>query len=464
MKTHHFNQHHGQHYHNSTFDDHHDFNQTLNQTLTYYGLQESLQSISIGVLFIMSLVGNSLVLRFIIRRKSLHTSTFILIANNCVIDLAITIFIMPICFTVSILRFWPFGDAACQFFGFMDMTLYTGSLMALAAISVIRYFATVCIRDRNYRQKTANKTAFIMIFICWLYSFAWGSFPLVGWNNYVFYIEKLMCNMNHRDKYHYSTASTICTTLAPGLVVIFCSLRIIIAIRQHSQHNQIHQHRRANGRSRLERKVTLTLFVVFIAYCTCTIPQVAVAAIYKYSEDDNLNQRTNYRNIKIMATIIYLSNCTVNPIIYGICNKNLRGAFHFVTFFDNFFDNDGVSQGPTSAQPVLVQVHSKEISMTSSANRRYLKGNLPNSWIQKKLGNRSRLVTMSPKPVNRTAPAETRNRLSDVSLVSIETVHSVIERRSPLKTKSITKGKWKETACIAAPHPRINQLRSGKII
>ena len=411
MKSPDFHQH-----QNSSFDDD-DFNRTVNQTVMHYGLQESLQSISIGVLFMMSLIGNSLALRFIIRKKALHTSTFILIANNCAVDLAVTIFIMPICFTVSILRYWPFSDAACQFFGFMDMTLYTGSLMALAAISVIRCFVTVCIRDKNYHQKISNKTAFIMIFICWFYSFAWASFPLLGWNNYVFYLEKLMCNMNHLDEHHFTTASTMCTTLAPGLIVIFCSLRIIIAIRQHSQQNQFHQEQNSNRRSRMERKVTLTLFVVFIAYCSCTVPQVVVASIYKWGEVGNAIQRARYRNIRIMATIIYLSNCTINPIIYGICNENLRDAFSICKLCNCFCLKSDHSHELTSTHTVLTQVHSKQTSVNPSADGRYVKSN---NWIQKKFWNRPGLKMMPPKSRNKTAPATPKTRTSEVSLASVE--------------------------------------------
>ncbi|EDV19328.1 uncharacterized protein TRIADDRAFT_62230 [Trichoplax adhaerens] len=446
------------------------FNWTTNHTLPEtYGLQEYLQTISIGILFFMSLIGNSLVLRYIVKKRKLHTATFILIANNCAVDLAITIFIMPMCFMVSILRDWPFNYAACQFFGFIDMTLYTGSLMALSAISVIRYFAIVCIRDKNYHLKTSKKTAITMIFICWFYSLAWGSFPLMGWNHYIFFIEKLMCNMNHRDLNHYTTASTICTTLVPCLVVIYCSFRIILAIRQHSHHNHFHQTQQPLQRSRVDRKVTTTLIIVFIAYCSCTIPQVVVASIYKWDEDDTMNQRISYRNIKIMATILYLSNCTVNPIIYGVCNKNLRSAFHFRGYFDRFFDVDGVSQGPTAMGPTSIQVNVNESPTTRSRKSpislskvKCFETNSSKNWQAKTLQNQSGLRPMSAKLVNKTSPMVARARLSDVSLVSIESTQTAIEPISPLKSNPNVRN-WKNNTGIAVTHPRINHLKNHDI-
>ncbi|EDV19349.1 uncharacterized protein TRIADDRAFT_5463, partial [Trichoplax adhaerens] len=178
-------------------------------------------SIAIGIIFTIALTGNLAIIFFTISIKKLHTSTNILIANVALNDLFITIIVMPICFTISLTLVWPFSCTFCIIGGFLDMILYNNALCSLAILSINRYYAIVCAMDPNFVAKMSIKRAKIMAIGVWMYSAIWAAPPLFGWNRYVFYFSKLMCNMQQRDPSLYVTVVTLFCTVLPTFTILY---------------------------------------------------------------------------------------------------------------------------------------------------------------------------------------------------------------------------------------------------
>ena len=125
-----------------------------------------------------------------------------------------------------------------------------------------------------------------------------------------------------------------------------------------------------------------------------------------------------------MATIIYLSNCTINPIIYGICNENLRHAFRIQGLFNQFCCKEGHSHETGSPTLAINKVDLKPTFVNTDVNGRFFGRSLSNNWLPKKFCNHSRLMAISSEPVNKTTPVAISTRTPDVILASTESVQN----------------------------------------
>lgn len=292
-------------------------------------------AIAIGTIIIIALIGNLAMLFFTVSIKRLHTSTNIIIANVALNDILITIIIMPMCFTVSLIHTWPFDCASCEVYGFLDMILYNNALCSLAILSINRYYAIVCAMDPNFVAKMSIKRAKIMIITTWAYSAIWATPPIFGWNRYVFYFSKLMCNMFQRDSSQYVVLVTLFCTVLPTFTILYCSGRVVITLWKNAKNTSL----ATSNRQRVERRVTFMIGLILLAYVICIAPNFIVGSLYSFDLSQE-SELIKYNDSQTITTAIYFSNSAVNPIINGAMNPYLRRAvrerYHWLFSLFNF--------------------------------------------------------------------------------------------------------------------------------
>ncbi|XP_055351328.1 histamine H1 receptor-like [Paramacrobiotus metropolitanus] len=135
----------------------------------------------LGVLSLITFVGNVMVLHAIRTEKKLQTVSNIFIMSLAIADCSVGLFVMPISAVYALLGFWPFGLIVCNVWLSMDYVASTASIFNLFALSLDRFWSIIS--PLKYLKKRTRKRAFIMCSSVWLASFLW-IIPVVGWHRF----------------------------------------------------------------------------------------------------------------------------------------------------------------------------------------------------------------------------------------------------------------------------------------
>ncbi|XP_033610040.1 cholecystokinin receptor type A isoform X3 [Cryptotermes secundus] len=129
------------------------------------------------VIFVLAIVGNSLVLITLAQNKRMRTVTNVYLLNLAVSDLLLGVFCMPFTLIGQVLRNFVFGAAMCKLISFFQAVSVSVGVWTLVAISLERYFA-IC-RPLKSRRWQTQFHAYKMIVMVWLASLVWNSPILV---------------------------------------------------------------------------------------------------------------------------------------------------------------------------------------------------------------------------------------------------------------------------------------------
>ena len=121
-----------------------------------------IEGVILLLICILSILGNICMWYIICSNKSLRTATNTFILGLTTADLLVSVLNMPV--TVITLfhdGVWPFGDVACQLFGFTNMLTLVTSVLSLCNISINRYIM-VC-RPIHFKRIYTRRNTALMI-------------------------------------------------------------------------------------------------------------------------------------------------------------------------------------------------------------------------------------------------------------------------------------------------------------
>ncbi|XP_031849886.1 cholecystokinin receptor type A isoform X2 [Nomia melanderi] len=124
-----------------------------------------------GTIFLLSVVGNSLVLITLARNKRMRTVTNVYLLNLAVSDLLLGVFCMPFTLLGQILKNFVFGITLCKLISYFQAVSVSVGVWTLVAISLERYFA-IC-RPLKSRSWQTEFHAYKMIAVVWTASLTW---------------------------------------------------------------------------------------------------------------------------------------------------------------------------------------------------------------------------------------------------------------------------------------------------
>ncbi|XP_032664503.1 cholecystokinin receptor-like isoform X2 [Odontomachus brunneus] len=125
-----------------------------------------------GIIFFLSIVGNSLVLITLARNRKMRTVTNVYLLNLAVSDLLLGVFCMPFTLLGQILKNFIFGLTMCKLIPYFQAVSVSVDVWTLVAISIERYFA-IC-RPLKSRRWQTRFHAYKMIAIVWILSLTWN--------------------------------------------------------------------------------------------------------------------------------------------------------------------------------------------------------------------------------------------------------------------------------------------------
>nr|4DJH_A Chain A, Kappa-type opioid receptor, Lysozyme [synthetic construct]4DJH_B Chain B, Kappa-type opioid receptor, Lysozyme [synthetic construct] len=188
-----------------------------------------------SVVFVVGLVGNSLVMFVIIRYTKMKTATNIYIFNLALADALVTT-TMPFQSTVYLMNSWPFGDVLCKIVLSIDYYNMFTSIFTLTMMSVDRYIA-VCHPVKALDFRTPLKAKIINICI-WLLSSSVGISAIVlGGTKVREDVDVIECSLQFPDDDYswWDLFMKICVFIfafvIPVLIIIVCYTLMILRLK-----------------------------------------------------------------------------------------------------------------------------------------------------------------------------------------------------------------------------------------
>ena len=323
------------------------------------------------IVIITGVLGNVFVCLVVLRSKLKRNSTDILIANLAMVDLLQCLNFLSIFITLVNGR-WSLGHVGCQISAYLTISMVAKSLYLLALISINRH---TLINDPNKHEKIFTIRNTVMMIICiWLVSMVVASPPLYGynWAAYVFRNRRSLCMMDFRTSGLFYLIVSGVILMPPVLVIAWSYWKIFKTIKQSRRQirneMQISQHdiqrtsqkagsnlqislqivaqrgdKKSSSRSlgrdtdnifskkldpnhpmgdRAMFRTTLMLFVIAFIFFVVYTPTLVTNVV----EIINPNFKFNVW-MDLFFVIIAYANHAINPVAYGLFNKQYRRAF-----------------------------------------------------------------------------------------------------------------------------------------
>ncbi|XP_053681634.1 cholecystokinin receptor type A-like [Sabethes cyaneus] len=137
-----------------------------NQSLVAHLLEAGRFQIPLySVIFLLAVIGNSLVILTLVQNKRMRTITNLFLLNLAVSDLFLGVFCMPFTLVGTLLRDFIFGEVMCKLLPYLQASSVAVSAWTLVIISVERYYA-ICHPLRSRRWQTLSH-AYRLIALIW---------------------------------------------------------------------------------------------------------------------------------------------------------------------------------------------------------------------------------------------------------------------------------------------------------
>ena len=286
------------------------------------------------VIFITSVMGNTMVVIVVYKERRMRTTVNFLIVNMAVSDCLCTVIVIPKLITqiftypAAWLITGAVGDALCRIMHFFQDVTVAVSLLSLLMIAIERYYATTCPVVAN---PIPRKRCGMMISLTWLIAFLMYATR--------FWTFKLSIEMEGPICYHSWDQlaedplkaweiefflHTILSVIVPFVVVTALYTKILVRIKRISVPDDV----RSMGRRRQQKRnqnVLRMLLAVVIAFGFCWFPFIIftyVATLVWIKRD--LEMPCGVEIFGECALYLAYLQSSVNPAIYLGFSENYR--------------------------------------------------------------------------------------------------------------------------------------------
>ncbi|XP_031572720.1 melatonin receptor type 1A-like [Actinia tenebrosa] len=300
---------------------------------TYVSLRTRKQELIIIETFIYAFIasaaafGNSLVLWVVYKNPTLRSIPNYFVVSLAFSDIGMALLGTPWSIGTLATGNWPFSFVACQFQGYVVIWLAVASLLNLMIMAFNRYCRIV--NTSWYRRIFTARRTRILIFSAYAIA-SLGPLPyVVGGNIFVFQPGKFFCYQ--KSLLEFTMPLMLIFIAIPTVTIIICYLKVFLALRKHRKNlfkpntdlAQTHCPRITVENIR----ITKTLFSTVVGYLLCWMPVLVVEFI---DLAIGFGKENLPRQVYVMFTMCGLSSSAINPIIYGVMNKNFAREYRRV--------------------------------------------------------------------------------------------------------------------------------------
>lgn len=279
-----------------------------------------------AIIFIIAVIGNSLVIYIVCAREHMRNSTNILIANMAVADILMACIFPYMLKWLYVMSLWFgtfMGTALCKFFHSAQVLSISCSVINLVFISLDR---CIVIWFPLRRIFTSNVLKACLV-ASWLYSLAFAM-PLI----IVVTVRQDVDGTYHcreynwpaiQSKANYETAFTICSYIVP--LVFITIAYVLIGVKLWKRELPGHQTLECQKKAHEMTKKAITMLVTVVAvFALCWLPLQAREFMLNYfPETISLFPL----ELEIFLPWIGVLNSAINPCLYAIFSENFRREY-----------------------------------------------------------------------------------------------------------------------------------------
>lgn len=332
------------------------------------------------IVFLVGIIGNSVVCWTIIRRRRMRSSNYIFTFNLAFSDLVFVVFYVPSQMAAYENNHnWALGEAMCRIMYVILPSCLSASVGTLLAITGDRYRAVA----HPMEPRITSYTMRCIIALIWLCSFM-TALPviihsaLITQNNGTeIFCDEIWPEQLYKNIYWISIF--VIQYLLPLSIILV--LAVLIAYHVEKNTKQLRKSMskvfESTVRQRMKQtsKIIRMLVVLVLLYTICMLPQHVVFLWWQYGD---LTTRPYRMYIFRFANVFPMANSAFNPIAYGTLNPDFKKAFkRFFTCDLSRFDSDeskterpGTHRYGKFRISVYRQMSSEEPSVRGSFNKR----------------------------------------------------------------------------------------------
>ena len=327
--------------------DRYGFKMAANNSSTEVGVDDFTESVEFritkialyAVVFILSCVGNSLVVVVIIGAKGMRTPPNLLILNLALCDLITPVVGIPFDLALEELDYiWPFGKAMCKILSPFVTMFSTSSSLTLAAISLDRYRALA--KPLVERVSTATVVMFVLTIHVFSMSLYVPYFIVLGYND-----SEKSCN-EHWSSVGHKQAYTIALFLfqfaLPLITMSVAYLLIYRSLRSNTLRlfSRISRKQRArtvsktsnlskeSGELKLRREQNIHLARMFVIVVVIfAIGMSPNQCLWIWVDFGNGAENKFFQYISVVCRLFTYANSVLNPFIYALKSREFRSGF-----------------------------------------------------------------------------------------------------------------------------------------
>ncbi|XP_077591776.1 delta-type opioid receptor-like [Stigmatopora nigra] len=273
-----------------------------------------------SLVFVVGLLGNSLVMYVIVRYTKMKTATNIYIFNLALADALVTTS-LPFQSADYLLNTWPFGRVACKIFVAVDYYNMFTSIFTLTMMSVDRYVA-VCHPVKALDFRTPHKAKLVNVAV-WILSSAAGipAFVLGGTKTNAAGITE--CALQFPEPYSYwDTVMKMCVFVlafvVPVLIITVCYSLMLLRLKN------VRVLSGSRAKDRNLRRITRLVVVVVAVFVVCWTP-IHIFVLVKVVA--NVPETTAIVAAYFFCVALGYINSSLNPILYAFLDENFKRCF-----------------------------------------------------------------------------------------------------------------------------------------
>lgn len=285
-----------------------------------------------AIILLTAFFGNILVFWVAYKSNILRQSGNYFIISLALSDVCMACLVMPFSFGVFVLGDWSYGFDVCQFQGILCVALGGVSLLTITLTAINRCIKMTRTSSQYAKMFTKVKTA-VLLLLSWVCGWIIPASNLLLGKKFKFHPGKTICYFNFNSTPRlYSILMFNVFLISPFVIIIICYLKIYKTVRSHT--NQIAMaFSLARVRTSYEEiKITKILSAIVFGFAICWMPFVVIdfASVFK-------GDYAFHRQVYVLYIFFVSSSSCINPIIYGVKNRQFRVALMKTLSMDHLF-------------------------------------------------------------------------------------------------------------------------------
>lgn len=270
------------------------------------------------IIFLISLIGNTMVCFVVCRRMKVKTVTNYFIMNLAASDLLYT-FCVPFDVFATVNNAWPYGAIVCRIFWPAQTMAITVSGFTLTALSATRFWAVV----KPLRRQLSVKQTGLVIAILWILATS----TVIPYIHFLKYKSSgKICDEvwpSHKKRQIYTASLLVIQYALPLTIISTCYLRIGFELTKGQTKTSNRTLAKARGKE--ARRVIKMLVIVTLVFAILTLPTTIMWMWLDFGQADQ--KFLHFWDVVEVLNVFDFLNCASNPIIYSFCNESFSREF-----------------------------------------------------------------------------------------------------------------------------------------